>query len=99
MSKITRDTKHKKFQRMPAWIRSQDYRLINRAEKDLLGYLYRFESDTGRLRSCQLAEKFYVTRRTIQVWLKKLRDLGFITIENPGTIHRLIHVTGIGKIS
>ncbi len=96
MCKVTRDTRHKKFQRMPRWISSDDYRLINRAEKDLLAYLYRFEPDPRQLRTSQLAEKFCVTRTTIQRWLKKLRELRLIRIVNPGTIHRLIHTTQPG---
>ncbi|MBA7586250.1 hypothetical protein ES708_28246 [subsurface metagenome] len=96
MCKVTRDTKHKKFQRMPKWISSDNYQLINLAEKDLLAYIYRFEPDTGQLRTSQLIKKFGVTKKTIQRWLRKLRDLGLIRIENPGTIHRLIHTTQTG---
>ncbi len=96
MSKVTRDTKHKKFQRMPRWISSTDYRLINDTEKDLLAYIYRFEPDPRQLRTSQLVEKFCVTKHTIQRRLRKLRDRRLIRIENPGTIHRLIHTTQTG---
>jgi len=99
MTKRTKHIERKEFQRMPRWIRSQDYRLINLAEKDLLAYLYRFEPKPCQLTNRQLAEKFCVPNRTIQRRLKNLKKLKHIRIENPGTIHRLIHITGIGKIS
>ena len=38
MSKRTKPAKQKNVRRMPRWIGSLDYRLINRAEKDLLAF-------------------------------------------------------------
>ena len=96
MCKVTRDTKHKKFQRMPRWISSQDYRLLSVIEKNLLAYIYRFEPEPRRLRTSQLAKKFCVSTSTIRLRLKKLRDIELIRIESPGTRHRLIHTTQTG---
>ncbi len=96
MPERTNHGRRRNFQRMPRWISSCDYRLINRAEKSLLAYLYRFEGDNCRLRSSALTKKFYVSHTTIRRRLRRLRDQGLITIENPGTWRRLIHTTFTG---
>ncbi len=51
-------SKRKKLHRLPAWIRSQDFRLLNRSQKDFLGYLYCFGPDTCWLWNWRLAKKF-----------------------------------------
>jgi len=84
-------TKPKKRHKLPYWIRSQDFRLLNKSEKDFLGYLYYFGPETCWLWNCRLQKKFHCSRRTIQYWLAKLKDLGFIWIEMPYGNQRKIH--------
>ncbi len=81
----------RKKHRLPYWIRSQEFRLLNNSEKDFLGYLYYFGPDTCWLWNWRLQKKFHRCRRTIQYWLAKLKDLGFIWIEKPYGPERKIH--------
>lgn len=81
----------KKKYRLPYWIRSQEFRLLNNSEKDFLGYLYSFGPDTCWLWNWRLEKKFHRCRRTIQYWLAKLKDLGFVWIEKPFGPERKIH--------
>ena len=81
----------RKKYRLPVWIRRPECRLLNRAQKDLLGYLYSFGPDTCWLWNWRLQKKFGVSRRTIQLWLAKLKELDFIWIEKPYGPQRLIH--------
>lgn len=83
--------KRRKKHRLPYWIRSQEFRLLNNSEKDFLGYLYSFGPDTCWLWNWRLQKKFHRSRRTIQYWLAKLKDLGFIWIEKPYGPERRIH--------
>ncbi|MBA7649970.1 hypothetical protein ES703_57769 [subsurface metagenome] len=83
--------KRRKKYRLPYWIRSQDFRLLNNSQKDFLGYLYYFGPDTCWQWNCRLQKKFHRCRRTIQYWLAKLKELGFVWIENPYGNQRLIH--------
>lgn len=83
--------KRKKRHRLPHWIRSQEFRLLNNSEKDFLGYLYSFGPDTCWLWNWRLQKKFHRSRRTIQRWLAKLKDLGFVWIEKPYGPERKIH--------
>lgn len=83
--------KRRKKHRLPHWVRSQDFRLLNNSEKDFLGYLYSFGPDTCWLWNWRLEKKFHRCRRTIQYWLAKLKDLGFIWIEKPYGPERKIH--------
>ncbi|MBA7586251.1 hypothetical protein ES708_28247 [subsurface metagenome] len=92
MSKKRKDAKHRKKYRLPVWIRSQEFRLLNRSQKDFLGYLYCFGPDTCWLWNWRLAKKFHVTKRTIRYWLRALREQGFIWIEKPYGPQRMIHV-------
>jgi len=82
--------RRKKF-RLPYWIRSQDFRLLNNSQKDFLGYLYSFGPDTCYLWNWRLQKKFHRSRRTIQYWLAKLKELGFVWIELPYGPERKIH--------
>ncbi len=91
MSKKRRDAKHRKKYRLPVWIRSQEFHLLNRSQKDFLGYLYCFGPDTCWLWNWRLAKKFGVTKRTIRRWLRALREQGFIWIEKPFGPQRMIH--------
>ncbi|GAI71972.1 unnamed protein product, partial [marine sediment metagenome] len=75
--------KQRKKHRLPYWIRSQEFRLLNNSEKDFLGYLYSFGPDTCWLWNWRLQKKFHRCRRTVQYWLAKLKDLGFVWIEKP----------------
>ncbi|MBA7616329.1 hypothetical protein ES703_23625 [subsurface metagenome] len=84
-------TKPKKRHRLPYWIRSQEFRLLNNSEKDFLGWLYSFGPDTCWLWNWRLQGKFHRCRRTIQYWLAKLKELGFIWIEKPFGPERKIH--------
>lgn len=84
----------KKF-RLPYWVRSQNFRLLNNSEKDFLGYLYYFGPDTCWQWNCRLEKKFHRCRRTIQYWLAKLKRLGFVWIENPYGNQRKIHARTI----
>lgn len=84
-------SRRKKKFRLPYWIRSQNFRLLNNSEKDFLGYLYYFGPDTCWQWNCRLQKKFHRSRRTIQYWLAKLKDLGFVWIENPFGDQRKIH--------
>lgn len=84
-------TKPKKRHRLPYWIRSQEFRLLNNNEKDFLGWLYSMGPDTCWLWNWRLQKKFHRCRRTIQYWLAKLKDLGFIWIEKPFGPERKIH--------
>ncbi len=84
-------TKRKKRHRLPYWIRSQEFRSLNNSEKDFLGYLYSFGPDTCWLWNWRLQKKFHRCRRTIQYWLTKLKDLGFVWIEKPFGPERKIH--------
>jgi len=77
------------------WVRSQEFRLLNNSEKDLLGYLYSFVPDTCWLWNWRLAKKFHRNKRTIQRWLAKLKDLGFIWIEKPYGPERKLHARTI----
>lgn len=83
--------RRRKRHRLPIWVRSQDFRLLNNSEKDFLGYLYSFGPDTCWLWNWRLAKKFHRNRRTIQRWLAKLKDLGFIWIEKPYGPERKLH--------
>ena len=83
--------KQRKKHRLPYWIRSQEFRLLNNSEKDFLGYLYSFGPDTCWLWNWRLQKKFHRSRRTIQYWLAKLRKLGFVWIEKPYGPERKIH--------
>lgn len=85
-------TKPKKRHRLPYWIRSQEFRLLNNSEKDFLGWLYSFGPDTCWLWNWRLQRKFHRCRRTIQYWLAKLKELGFIWIEKPYGPERKIHI-------
>lgn len=83
--------KRRKKHRLPYWVRSQEFRLLNNSEKDFLGYLYSFGPDTCWLWNWRLEKKFHRCRRTVQYWLAKLKDLGFIWIEKPYGPERKIH--------
>jgi len=83
--------KRKKLHRLPIWVRSQEFRLLNSSEKDFLGYLYCFGPNTCWLWNWRLAKKFHRNKRTIQRWLAKLKDLGFIWIEKPYGPERKLH--------
>ncbi|GAI69041.1 unnamed protein product [marine sediment metagenome] len=83
--------KQRKKHRLPYWIRSQEFRLLNNSEKDFLGYLYSFGPDTCWLWNWRLQKKFHRCRRTVQYWLAKLKDLGFVWIEKPFGPERKIH--------
>ncbi|MBA7617482.1 hypothetical protein ES703_24797 [subsurface metagenome] len=85
-------TKPKKRYRLPYWIRSQEFRLLNSNEKDFLGWLYSMGPDTCWLWNWRLQKKFHRCRRTIQYWLAKLKYLGFIWIEKPYGPERKIHM-------
>jgi DNA-binding MarR family transcriptional regulator len=92
MAKQGSHTKRKKLHRLPVWIRRQEFRVLNRSQKDFLGYLYCFGPDTCWLWNWRLAKKFGVHKFTIQRWLRKLREQGFIWIEKPFGPERKIHV-------
>ena len=83
--------KRQKRHRLPYWIRSQEFRLLNNSEKDFLGWLYSMGPDTCWLWNWRLQKKFHRCRRTIQYWLANLKDLGFIWIEKPFGPERKIH--------
>jgi len=83
--------KPRKKYRLPVWIRRREFRILNRSQKDFLGYLYCFGPDTCWLWNWRLAKEFGVTKRTIQRWLRKLREQGFIWIEKPYGPQRMIH--------
>jgi len=83
--------KKRKRHRLPYWVRSQEFRLLNNSEKDFLGYLYSFGPDTCWLWNWRLAKKFHRNKRTIQRWLAKLKDLGFVWIEKPFGPERKLH--------
>jgi len=83
--------KQRKKHRLPHWIRNQEFRVLNRSQKDFLGYLYCFGPDTCWLWNWRLAKKFHVTKRTVQRWLKALRENGFVWIEKPFGPQRMIH--------
>lgn len=83
--------KRRKRHRLPYWIRSQDFRLLNNSEKDFLGWLYSMGPDTCWLWNWRLEKKFHRCRRTIQYWLANLKYLGFIWIEKPFGPERKIH--------
>lgn len=83
--------KRRKLHRLPYWVRSQEFRLLNNSEKDFLGYLYSFGPDTCWLWNWRLAKKFHRNKRTIQRWLAKLKDLGFLWIEKPYGPERKLH--------
>ena len=91
MAKQGSHTKRKKLHRLPRWIRSDEFRQLNKSEKNILGYLYCFGPDTCWLWNWRLAKKFHVTKRTVQRWLRKLREQGFIWIEKPYGPQRMIH--------
>ena len=92
MSKRTKHTRHKKKYSLPTWIRSQEFRQLNDTVKSFLGYLYSFGPDTCWQWNCRFAKKFHKDKRTIRRWLRKLRENGFVWIENPYGNQRLIHV-------
>jgi len=92
MSKPKKHTKQKKLYRLPVWIRSRHFRLINKSEKELLGYLYSFGPDTCWLWNWRLAKEFGCTKRHVRRLLRKLREQGFIWIEKPYGPQRMIHV-------
>ncbi len=83
--------KKKTRPRLPYWIRSQEFRLLNNSEKDFLGWLYSMGPDTCWLWNWRLEKKFHRCRRTIQYWLANLKDAGFIWIEKPYGPERKIH--------
>ncbi len=83
--------KQRKRHRLPYWIRSQEFRLLNNSEKDFLGWLYSMGPDTCWLWNWRLQKKFHRCRRTVQYWLANLKDLGFIWIEKPFGPERKIH--------
>ncbi|GAI88465.1 unnamed protein product [marine sediment metagenome] len=83
--------KQRKRYRLPHWIRSQEFRLLNNNEKDFLGWLYSMGPDTCWLWNWRLQKKFHRCRRTIQYWLAKLKYFGFIYIEKPYGPERKIH--------
>jgi DNA-binding MarR family transcriptional regulator len=85
-------TRPRKKYRLPLWIRRREFRLLNKSEKELLGYLYSFGPDTCWLWNWRLAKDFGCTKRTIRRWLRKLREQGFIWIEKPYGPQRMIHV-------
>ncbi len=85
-------SRQRKKHRLPVWIRSQEFRQLHSIEKDFLGYLYSFGPDTCWLWNWRLQKKFHCSRSTIQRWLRKLRELGFIWIEKPYGPQRKIHV-------
>jgi DNA-binding MarR family transcriptional regulator len=91
MSKKRRDAKHIKKYRLPGWIRNKNFRVLNRSQKDFLGYLYCFGPDTCWLWNWRLAKEFGVTKRTIRRWLRALREHGFVWIEKPFGPERKIH--------
>lgn len=78
--------------KLPKWIRDPSFKQLTPADKDFLGYLYSFGPNTNWQWDCRFMKKWRVSRSTIQRRLRKFKDLAFIWIENPGTIHRLIHV-------
>jgi hypothetical protein len=82
----------RKKYRLPLWIRRRQFRLLNKSEKELLGYLYSFGPDTCWFWNWRLAKEFGCTKRAIQYWLRKLKELGFIYIEKPFGPERKIHV-------
>lgn len=82
---------HKKLHRLPAWVRSADFALLNPAEKDFLGYLYCFGPNTCWLWNCRLQKKFHCSRSTVQRRLRKLKKLKFIWISEPFGASRKIH--------
>ncbi|MBA7482931.1 hypothetical protein ES707_18435 [subsurface metagenome] len=84
-------TYHRKLHRLPVWIRSEEFRLLNAAEKDFLGYLYCFGPNTCWQWNCRLQKKFHCCRRTIQYRLAKLKKLKFIWISEPFGSGRKIH--------
>jgi DNA-binding MarR family transcriptional regulator len=92
MAKKRRDAKRKKIHRLPLWIRRRQFRLLNKSEKELLGYFYSFGPDTCWLWNWRLQKEFDCSRRSIQRWLRKLREQGFIWIEKPFGPERKIHV-------
>lgn len=83
--------RQRKRHRLPYWVRSQEFRMLNNSEKNFLGYLYSFGPDTCWLWNWRLQKKFHRSKRTIQYWLAKLKDLGFIWIEKPYGPERKIH--------
>ena len=91
MAKKRTDAKPRKKYRLPYWIRSQEFRVLNKSQKDFLGYLYCFGPDTCWLWNWRLAKKFHVTKRTIRYWLRALRENGFVWIEKPFGPQRMIH--------
>ncbi|GAI60298.1 unnamed protein product [marine sediment metagenome] len=66
--------------------------MLNKSEKELLGYLYSFGPDTYWLWNWRLQKEFDCSRSTIKRWLRKLKELGFIWIEKPFGPQRKIHV-------
>lgn len=84
-------TRHRKLHRLPVWIRRQKFQVLNRSQKDFLGYLYCFGPDTCWLWNWRLAKEFGVTKRTIRRWLRALREQGFVWIEKPYGPQRMIH--------
>lgn len=91
MTKPTKHIRRKKLHHLPVWIQSDDFQLLSDSEKKFLGYLYWFGPDTCWQWNCRLQKKFHRSRRTIQRRLAKLKDLGFIWIQNPYGNQRLIH--------
>jgi hypothetical protein len=85
-------SKRKKKHLLPMWIHNRNFRLLNKSEKDLLGFLYSFGPDTCWLWNWRLQKEFGCSRRSIQLWLRKLREQGFIWIEKPFGPQRMIHV-------
>ena len=83
--------RYRKKHKLPRWIRSQEFRLLNNSEKDFLGYLYAFGPNTCWLWNWRFEKKFHRCRRTVQYWLANLKDLGFIWIEKPYGPERKIH--------
>ncbi len=83
--------KRKKLHRLPVWIRNDEFQLLSDKQKNFLGYLYCFGPNTCWLWNWRLQKKFHRSRSTIQRWLRKLRELGFIWIEKPYGPQRMIH--------
>jgi len=91
MTKPRKHIRRKKLHHLPVWIQSDDFRLLSDSEKNFLGYLYWFGPDTCWQWNCRLQKKFHRSRSTIQRRLRKLKELGFIWIQNPYGNQRLIH--------
>jgi len=81
----------KKLYRLPKWIWNPNFRILTLSEKIFYAYLFGFGPDTCWEWNWRLAERFGVTERTIQRWLSKLKDNGFIWIQKPYGKDRKLH--------